>query len=458
MAGRAYVLLGCAVSAAVIAALDWFSGPNVSLGILYIGPLLIASVLLSRWQIMACAVFLAALRELFGGSLTWGEAILRFASGLLSFAVAGLLVGEVMRLRRVEAECNLQLQEEGALRRNAEEDARVIIESSPAAILTVNADGSIDLANEAARQLLGFQCSGGAKRNIGEHFPMLSDMLRSPRPIAFMRTMVEARGRRGNGDMFFAQMWLSSYHTEAGPKLAAVVADVSEQVRDREELGLRQLLMSSRIIAGAVSHEIRNLAAAAAALHSNIEQSWRSNNSSEDLNALGRLIGAMRKLSSSEVPESSEQSLTGVDLNTVLNELNIILLSGSDDADVELRWEVAEKLPRVRADHSGLLQVFLNLTQNSRRALEGRPDACITITAYPMGGSVVVRVADNGPGITAPETLFQPFQPGAASAGLGLYVSRAIVRTYGGELQYARRTGEACFVLELPAMPTFEVE
>jgi two-component system sensor kinase FixL len=455
-AARIQVLLGCALSYAVIAAGDWFSGPDSSLGILYIAPLVVSSVVLPRWQIVICGIVAAMLREQLGTSPWEAGFPLRITTGLLAFLGAALLVAEVARLRRVEAESNRRLMEEGALRLEAEEDARVLIESSPAAILTVNADGSIDLANDAARQLLCFDPGVNASRNIRDYFPTLAEMLKSPRAMSFVRTMVEARGHRGNGEMFFAHMWLSSYHTAVGLKLAAVVADVSEQVRDREELGLRQLLTSSRIIAGAVSHEIRNLAAAAAALHDNIEQAFGVGES-EDFRALGRLIQAMRKLSSSEFPASTEKWLTGVDLNGLLKELNIILLSGSGEGEVKLEWEVADRLPRVRADHSGLLQVFLNLTQNSRRALRGRRNPRITITAYQIGGSVVVRVADNGPGIAAPEALFQPFQHGATSAGLGLYVSRAIVRTYGGELKYAKRTGEACFLVELPAMTAVEV-
>jgi len=92
------------------------------------------------------------------------------------------------------------------------------------------------------------------------------------------------------------------------------------------------------------------------------------------------------------------------------------------------------------------------LTQNSRRALSGKRNPCVTIAAHPVSGSVIVMVADNGPGVASPEVLFQPFQPGAASTGLGLYVSRAIVRSYGGELRYAKRSFESCFYIELPAI------
>ena len=114
------------------------------------------------------------------------------------------------------------------------------------------------------------------------------------------RTMVEARGRRRDGEEFYLQAWVSAYVSGSGPRLAAILLDTTEQIRDREEAGLRQLLTNSRIIAGAVSHELRNLAAAAAVLHLNMTRipGIRTN---ADYDALGTVIESVQKLSSTEL-------------------------------------------------------------------------------------------------------------------------------------------------------------
>jgi signal transduction histidine kinase len=62
---------------------------------------------------------------------------------------------------------------------------------------------------------------------------------------------------------------------------------------------------------------------------------------------------------------------------------------------------------------------------------------------------VVVRFRDTGPGVAHPEELFRPFQPGAHSSGLGLFVSRAIVRAHGGSLRYSPEAEGSCFAVEL---------
>lgn len=452
--GRGPILAGCLIFAGILVVLDRFVFRELSIGILYIVPLVVASFFLARWQILAAAAAATFLREQFGAAPWQGDAAGRVAMGLLAFSGAGLFVGEMVRRRQIQAESLKKITEQVTLRQDAMEEARVLIQGSPAAILTINPDGTIGLSNDAARRLLGFESESPEGQPIGQYLPMLSDLVKSQRAARFVHTMVEGSGRRRNGDMFLAQLWLSSYQTAAGIKMAAVFADISQQLRDREELGLRQLLASSRIIVGAVSHEIRNLAAAAGVMLDRMTKSDLADR--EEFQALSHLLEALRKLASTDVRAGGAQALPGVDLHALLQELNIIVASSFDEARIALRWEIAEEIPRVQADHSGLLQVLLNLVQNSRRALKDRPNARVTIEAYQLGGSVVVRFRDNGPGLTSTDGLFQPFQPGATSTGLGLFVSRAIVRTYGGELQYTRKAGEGCFVLEVPALTSVE--
>ena len=62
---------------------------------------------------------------------------------------------------------------------------------------------------------------------------------------------------------------------------------------------------------------------------------------------------------------------------------------------------------------------------------------------------MIVRVADTGPGVAHPDELFKPFQPGAHSVGLGLYISRAILRAHGGGLRYEPQERGSCFTVEL---------
>src|SRR5262249_32482304 len=157
---------------------------------------------------------------------------------------------------------------------------------------------------------------------------------------------------------------VSSYDSAAGVRLAAIILDTTEQIRDREESGLQQLLRNSRIIAGAVSHELRNLASAASLLHLNMGN-MSGVRDSKDYTALGTVIESVLRLSTEELAETAEETLEGLEIASILQELRTIIGPTFADAGVELVWEIGDRLPQVHANGSGLLQVFLNLARNS---------------------------------------------------------------------------------------------
>jgi signal transduction histidine kinase len=62
---------------------------------------------------------------------------------------------------------------------------------------------------------------------------------------------------------------------------------------------------------------------------------------------------------------------------------------------------------------------------------------------------VVIRFEDTGVGIASPDELFMPFQRAAHTTGLGLYISRAILHSFGGELRFEPRISGCCFAVSL---------
>ncbi len=143
-------------------------------------------------------------------------------------------------------------------------------------------------------------------------------------------------------------------------------------------------------------------------------------------------------------------ALGGVALG-LLDHLRIMIEPNWQEVDGSVAWELPDAIPAVVTDPHGLLQVFLNLAQNSLRAVSEGPVRELEITVLAGDQRVLVFFQDSGPGVDAAERLFQPFQAGADGAGLGLYISRAIVRSYGGDLRFDPSAGRCCFVVELPA-------
>jgi two-component system sensor kinase FixL len=445
---RLVVLSICALAVVGLTTCERTLGPQVPLASLFFLPLLVAAAFVPRWMIFLLAIALVLEREIFGPFAWDPSAPVRVSLSLVAYTGAALLAGELVRSGRIMR----RMREEALARSDAEGEARALVESSPAAVLTVDSEGNIARANEAARRLLGFAHGSPEGEAIENYIPLLAKLLRSKPTIRAMRTVVEATGHFRSGETFYAHIWVSLYEGRSGPRLAAILSDVTEQLRDREESGLRQLLSSSRIIAGAVSHEIRNLAAAGSVVYQNLT-TYPGVRDNADFIALGRVIESVLKLSSQELQEDSEEVLEGVDVAELLQELRTIISPTFDEAGARLAWGIPPALPHVRADHSGLLQVFINLAQNSCRALKGRPEGQLRISADRLTDeSVIIRFTDNGPGISAAERMFQPLQSGASSTGFGLFISRAIIRTFGGELHLTQQPGECCFVVELPTL------
>jgi two-component system sensor kinase FixL len=430
-----------------IAMVDWATKPYISLGFLYLFPIMILGGFLSRAQILGVALVCAVLQEAFS-NLPENEAVVRLLFSSAGFVGTGLFISELMRNRRTAMTHVEELEGQIKLREDAEEQLRSLVESSPAAIVTIDSGGSVLLANEAAQHLLA---PGGAPlqgQAISSYLPSLQTVIKT-QPSRSFRTALQCTGQRKDGEVFLAGVWFSTYSTISGPRLAAIVVDLSEDLRNREDLSLNYLLKNTRILMSAVAHEIRNLCGAVLVVHKNLSR-VKGLESNEDFRALGGLIQSLERVSALELGTTAAQNGEVVELTSVLDEFRILIETAYHESKIEVQWHIEESLPLVWADRYGLIQVFLNLAKNSLRAMTSTGKKQLRISARTERGTVVIRFEDTGAGIAAPENLFRPFLRGAESTGLGLYVSRAIMRSFGGELGYEPSSEGCCFAVVLP--------
>jgi two-component system, LuxR family, sensor kinase FixL len=457
--GTKAVLLKAALLIALIAVADWRADKDVTLGFLYLFPMLMVGNVLKRWQIAIVAALCTLLAEIFD-SFEWRPSagiprdILIFAA----FLGMGLFVYEVVRSRQAAFRHLKQIESESEARRAAEEQLKVLVDSSPVAIFTADASGSVLQANDAAHRLFGLAPGALPGKFIRQYLPSLVNVPSLETNGPSFRTVMQARGQRQDGEAFLADIWFSTYRTSVGSRLAAMVVDTSEDLRNREEYSLHQLLAASRILVGAVSHEVRNVCGAIALVHENLARN-SSLAHNKDFEALGTLIQTLEKIAALELRQTPYPAAR-VDLPALLEELRIVIEPALREDGIDVSWDIKPGLPAAWADRQSLMQVFLNLTKNSQRAMLDRSSRRIEIAARAEGDRVTVRVRDTGGGVVHPEHLFRPFQPGAQSTGLGVYLSRALLRSFRGDLRYEpqpRRGGSeagSTFVVELSLAPT----
>lgn len=177
-----------------------------------------------------------------------------------------------------------------------------------------------------------------------------------------------------------------------------------------------------------------------------------------------------------EVRDVLDETLDGVRrLVAITAELRLVSRSGGDSrpCDVESVLERALLLahnlvkyrarvvrefghpPEVLADEGRLTQVFVNLLANAAQAIEG--EGVITVATRHEEGRVEASVRDTGCGIPPDRMgrLFQPFfttKPPGVGTGLGLWMVRRTVESFGGVVEVESEVGRgATFRVVLPA-------
>ncbi len=443
----AVFLLAAALTSA-IAITDWKIVFEATLGFLYMFPLVLLGTIWGWKRLLLAAAFCTYLSDRLD-PFPVDMQVPRNALIFMTLATAGLLARAVTKAYR-------RVEQEMLARRAAEEQLEFLVESSPAAVLTTSSSGEILLANPAAHRLLGVRDGTLPGRAIGAYVPALASVPSVNDTDRIFRTQMQTRGQRENGEVFLADVFFATYGTPAGARLAALLVDTSDHLREREEASLEQLLAGSRILVAAVSHEVRNVCGAIGVMHENLARqgTLRGN---KDFDALGSLVETLSKIASLDLKQNTGTfEAAGVDLHEILTDLRIVLEPCCEESGIELTWDLPQDLPAVQADRHSLLQVLLNLTKNSQRALEAVEHKAISISAWAHEDGVSIRVRDNGPGIADPRHLFQPLQKGADSTGLGLYLSRAFLRSFRGDLRHEPGAAGCSFVIELTLAPAEE--
>ncbi len=152
-----------------------------------------------------------------------------------------------------------------------------------------------------------------------------------------------------------------------------------------------------------------------------------------------------------------EPGLEPTDLNAVATEVAELIRPRAGELGVALTTHLAADLPVTLADPEGMHRALLNLVGNALDAVANREGGAVQVRTElePGGGWVRVQVQDNGVGIPPEKQadIFKPFvsTKGSRGTGLGLAVSRKILREHGGDILIHSQPGEgSTFTLRLP--------
>jgi PAS domain S-box-containing protein len=160
---------------------------------------------------------------------------------------------------------------------------------------------------------------------------------------------------------------------------------------------------------------------------------------------------------------SSKTEVSLININQILDEMMVLVEKPLKQSRIKIEMNLSSNLPAILASSDQLKQVFLNLILNSQHAMEGGGTLTITTSLQNemseeslLTPSVIVEFSDTGIGIDERDMLniFEPFfslNKGKKGTGLGLWVSQAIVRNYGGRIKVKSSVGSgSSFFVILP--------
>lgn len=354
-----------------------------------------------------------------------------------------------------------------------------IVAAAIEAVITVGAEGTVEKFNPAAERKFGYR-----RQEIeGKSFSLL---LPSPfkeeyeahfaeyqksGEVAEQFQRREMMGKRKDGSEFSVQISIGLMQHQAERKLVCFVRDTSQRIAaERESRDLREKLahvdrlnMLGEMATG-IAHEI-NQPLTAISLFSQAGKRLLSSGKEDSLpdifdklsqHALraGAIVERMQTMT-----EQHMSTLEILECNLLVEEVATLAEADARIRDIVIELDLAEGLPPVSVDRVQIQQVILNLLRNGMQSMQlincERGDSIKLQTLLCDNHDIEIAVIDSGGGVSesAGEKVFKPFSTTReAGMGLGLSISRAIVLSHGGQIDYFNNVGGgATFYFTLPA-------
>ncbi|SIO72626.1 two-component system, LuxR family, sensor kinase FixL [Burkholderia sp. GAS332] len=358
---------------------------------------------------------------------------------------------------------------------NSGNSVRDALELLPVAILIVDGNGQMVLANRQTERLFGYGRGELTRTPADVLLPMLGDNGNCSTPGEFftaLRAKVQGRvpdlfAKRRDGTEFPVEIVLKSFRFEEEPALLAVIFDRTERYelhRSRQELAHLTRVSTLGELAGSLAHELNQ---PLTAILSNVHAAQRFLAADPvDLTEVREILNDIvdDNCRASEVirrirafVKKGDMELAPLDLAGTLRDVVLLVHSDAVVRGIRVTLDVDDDLPEVRGDKVHMQQVMLNLLLNAFDAMNGCPAddrvVAVVVKRY-RSGTLRIAVTDRGHGLTVDklDKIFKPFITSKPQGlGLGLSISRSIIDMHGGELWAENNTDRgATFYVTLP--------
>ncbi|WP_232367057.1 GAF domain-containing protein [Desulfocicer vacuolatum] len=244
-----------------------------------------------------------------------------------------------------------------------------------------------------------------------------------------------------------------------------IFIDMTEAKNLEHLLIIQDKMASLGHVSAGIAHEIRNPLSGINIYLGTIEKYFRNPDKADKIDASiqavrsasGKIESVIKRVMNFAKP--TEPRFAFIHINEPVREAIKLTNFSLNKKGINITQNLDDELPRCHAEPHLIEEVMLNLINNAADALsQVRDGGEITISSHSTGESIVIQVADNGPGIPRDlrEKIFDPFfTTKAHSTGIGLSLCHRIVTDHKGrlELKHSSRDG-AAFIIKLPVSPS----
>ncbi len=345
------------------------------------------------------------------------------------------------------------------------ENLQRILDQSGDMVVIVDGSNSVTFSNQAAREKLGLLPDVNMRHSLAEGLLKDEDASR----LAAILESWEARDEdlqfnRADGGTVFVHC-IQTVAALPGQEQSKIIVlrDTTERRKmERQLYRSEQLAALGQLISG-VAHELNNPLAAVLGFaelcrdsHLDHEELQRNleiieREASRTAHIVENLLTFSRQHHAKKVV---------IDVHDLVERCFTLLAYNFRTNSVTIRRSYSGHVGVLEVDEYQVQQVFINLIINASQAMKeaATPAPCITLSTRISedGKAVLVEVADNGPGIPSDilPRIFEPFfttKKDDQGTGLGLTISRSIVRNHKGDITVATRLGSGTtFTISLP--------
>jgi two-component system nitrogen regulation sensor histidine kinase NtrY len=330
------------------------------------------------------------------------------------------------------------------MQRQGSDYLQTLLDTVPAALIVIDADGALRMVNRAAYRLLG------------EPAPRLDQIAglgsSAARLLSVMTPGAQQIVRLNDGRQLLASA--SQFSVPGGT--AQRLISLQRLAGDLDAVEHKAWDDMARVLA----HEMMNSLTPIASLSESLDALLRAGGRTEEVagaleairrrsQGLMRFVERYRKVA--ELPEPLLQRLP---LNSVLQGVERLVAPTLEQGHIGYSSRVSPPGLTVQGDADLLEQALINLLRNAAEAVRGQPAARIEVSCGVEAEMCYIDVADNGPGLSAAarEQIFIPFfTTKEGGHGIGLSLARRIALCHGGQLTVRSDDHGSVFRLALPS-------